>query len=188
MDERHPLRPTDVNGINKLAGEWYHIVYNNVYNLKTVSLRLTNTYGPRMRIKDARQTFLGWWLRQLIEGHTLQVFGDGTQVRDFNHVDDVVEALLLVAVSDAANGEIFNLGGKEPVNLIELAKLLIEVKGGGSYDIVPFPAERKRIDIGDFYGGFSKIQGMLGWQPQMGLRDGLAQTIAYYQKHLAHYI
>ena len=188
VDERHPLRPTDVNGINKLAGEWYHIVYNNVYNLRTVSLRLTNTYGPRMRVKDARQTFIGWWLRQLLEGQTLQIFGDGHQVRDFNYVDDVVDALLLAAVNEVANGQIYNLGGTDPINLLNLAQLLVELNGGGNYEVVPFPEGRKRIDIGDFYGDYRKIHSKLGWQPTVSLREGLGRTLEYYREHLARYI
>jgi len=135
VDERHPLRPADVNGINKLAGEWYHMVYHQVYGLPTVSLRLTNTYGPRMRIRDARQTFIGWWFRQLLEGQTLTIFGDGLQVRDFNYIDDVVEALLMVAATEAADGQIYNLGSDDPINLINLARLLIEINGGGQYEL-----------------------------------------------------
>jgi UDP-glucose 4-epimerase len=188
VDEAHPLQPVDVNGINKTAGEWYHIVYHNVYGLKTVSLRLTNTYGPRMRIKDARQTFLGWWLRQIVEGQTLQVFGDGQQIRDFNHVDDVVMALLLAAQHEKANGQIYNLGAPEAVNLIELATLLLSISGNGNYEIVPFPANRKRIDIGDYHGNYGKIQKDLGWVPKVNLRDGLNHTLAYYQEHLAQYL
>jgi UDP-glucose 4-epimerase len=188
VDERHPLQPVDVNGINKMAGEYYHIVYHHVYGLKAVSLRLTNTYGPRMRIKDARQTFLGWWLRQLVEGGTLQIYGDGLQVRDFNYVDDVVEVLLLVALSEVANGQIYNLGGDDPINLINLATLMIEINGGGCYEIIPFPDERKRIDIGDFYGDYRKIRSKLGWRPKIGLREGLTRTLAYYKAHKDHYI
>jgi UDP-glucose 4-epimerase len=168
VDERHPLQPTDVNGINKLAGEWYHIVYNNVYGLRTVSLRLTNTFGPRMRIRDARQTFIGWWIRQLLEGQTLHIFGDGLQVRDFNYVDDVVESMLMVAAHDVADGQIYNLGGDEPINLINLARLMIEVNGGGDFTLQPFPDDRKRIDIGDFYGDYRKIRSKLGWRPTVG--------------------
>ncbi len=188
VDEAHPLQPVDINGINKTAGEWYHIVYHNVYGLKTVSLRLTNTYGPRMRIKDARQTFLGWWLRQIVEGQTLQIFGDGQQIRDFNHVDDVVMALLLAAQQEKANGQIYNLGAPEAISLIELAELLLSISGNGNYEIVPFPANRKRIDIGDYHGNYAKIQHDLGWVPQVSLRDGLDRTLAYYREHIAHYI
>jgi UDP-glucose 4-epimerase len=188
VDERHPQEPVDVNGINKMAGEWYHIVYNNVYGLQTVSLRLTNTYGPRMRIKDARQTFVGWWIRQLLEGETLQIFGDGLQVRDFNYVDDVVEAMLLVAVNETANGQIYNLGSDDPINLLNLAKLMIELNGGGKYKIVPFPPDRKVIDIGDFYGDYRKIRSKLNWRPRVDLREGLARTLAYFQQYREHYV
>jgi UDP-glucose 4-epimerase len=188
VDERHPLQPVDINGINKLAGEWYHIVYHNVYGLKTVSLRLTNTYGPRMRVKDARQTFVGWWLRQMVEGKPLQIFGDGLQVRDFNYVDDVVDAMLLVGFNEVANGQIYNLGGDDPINLKDLAEVMIDVYGRGRYEFVPFPDERKRIDIGDFYGDYRKIRSKLGWRPRASLREGLARTLAYYDQHLAQYV
>ncbi len=188
VDERHPIQPVDVNGINKLAGEWYHIVYHHAHGLKTVALRLTNTYGPRMRIKDARQTFIGWWLRLLVEGKPLTIYGDGLQVRDFNHVDDVVDAMLMAALSHAANGQIYNLGSDDPINLLNLAQLMIEICGTGRYEMLPFPEERKRIDIGDFYGDYRKIRSKLGWRPKVSLRAGLAQTIAYYQEHLPHYL
>lgn len=188
VDERHPLHPVDVNGINKLAGEWYHIVYHNVYNMPTVSLRLTNTYGPRMRVKDTRQTFLGWWIRQLLEGQTLQIYGDGRQLRDFNYVDDAVEALLLAASQDAANGQIFNLGGNDPISLLDLAQLMIEIHGHGRYEIIPFPPDRKQIDIGDYYGDYGKIEHSLGWRPQTTLRAGLAHTLAYFAQNLAEYV
>ncbi len=188
VDEAHPLQPVDINGINKTAGEWYHIVYHHVYGLKTVSLRLTNTYGPRMRVKDARQTFLGWWLRQVVQNQTLQVFGDGQQIRDFNFVDDVVLALLLAAYYEKANGQIYNLGAPEAINLVELANLMVQIAGQGRFEIVPFPNDRKRIDIGDYHGNYDKIRQELGWEPRVSLREGLSQTLAYYQEHLDHYL
>ena len=188
VDERHPLQPADVNGINKLAGEWYHMVYHQVYGLRTVSLRLTNTYGPRMRIRDARQTFIGWWFRQLLEGQTLSIFGDGLQVRDFNYIDDVIEALLMVAFHEVADGQIYNLGSDDPINLLNLARLMIEVNGGGQFDLRPFPDERKRIDIGDYYGDYRRIRSKLGWRPLVGLRDGLTRTVDYFRANLDHYV
>ncbi len=188
VDERHPLRPADVNGINKLAGEWYHMVYHQVYGLRTVSLRLTNTYGPRMRIRDARQTFIGWWFRQLLEDRTLTIFGDGLQVRDFNYIDDVVEALLMVAANEVADGQIYNLGSDDPINLLNLARLLIEVNHGGAFELLPFPADRKRIDIGDYYGDYRRIRSKLGWRPLVGLRDGLTRTMDYFRENLEHYV
>lgn len=188
VDERHPVRPVDINGVHKTAGELYHRVYHNVYGLKTVSLRLTNTYGPRMHVRDARQTFVGWWLRQLVEGQTLQIFGDGLQVRDFNYVDDVVEALLLAAMSKAAVGQTFNLGSDDPVTLINLARLMIELNGRGDFKIVAFPKSRRSIDIGDFHADCRKICNELGWQPKVNLRDGLTRTLDYYKDHLEHYV
>lgn len=187
VDENHPICPVDVNGINKLAGEWYHILYNNVYGIRSCALRLTNTYGPGMRVKDARQTFLGIWVRNLVDGKPVLVFGDGEQLRDFNYVDDVVDALLMAAVSDKANGEIFNLGSKQVINLKDLAAMMTAMHAGGQYNIVPFPAERKAIDIGDYYSDFQKIHTTLGWEPKVGLREGLQKSLDYYLLNHAHY-
>jgi UDP-glucose 4-epimerase len=187
VDETHPLEPTDINGVNKLAGEWYHIIYHRAHGLRTVSLRMTNIYGPRMRVKDARQTFIGWWLHQIVDDEELQIFGDGRQVRDFNYVDDVVEALVLAAADPTAEGQIYNLGGDDPINLLDLAELLIRLNGGGSYRIVPFPADRKRIDIGDYHGDYGRIRAHLGWRPTVPLRDGLERAIAFYRQYREHY-
>jgi UDP-glucose 4-epimerase len=187
VNESHPLVPVDVNGINKLAGEWYHLVYNNVYGIRTTVLRLTNTYGPRMRVVDARQTFLGIWIRRILEGQPLLVYGDGKQVRDFNYVDDVVEALMLAITADSANGEIFNLGAPQPISLSDAAELLVEASGSGSSQLVPFPEHLKKIDIGDYYGDYGKIQSRLGWKPKVSLGEGLAMTLEYYREYGKHY-
>jgi nucleoside-diphosphate-sugar epimerase len=187
VDEKHPLRPVDVNGINKMAGEWYHILYNNVYGLRASALRLTNTYGPRMRVKDSRQTFLGIWIRRLIEGQPIEVFGDGSQLRDFNYVDDVVDALLLCATSPDADGGIFNLGADPPVSLKDLAKLIVAMHPGAEFRLVPFPPDRKVIDIGDYFADYSLIRSRLGWTPKTGLREGLAETLDFYREHHRHY-
>ena len=187
VDENHPINPIDVNGINKLAGEWYHLLYNDVYKIRACALRLTNTYGPGMRVKDARQTFLGIWIRRLIEQKPIQIFGDGKQRRDFNFVTDVVDALLRVAASDAANGQVFNLGHSECVSLKKLATLLVNLNGGGNYELIPFPDDRKAIDIGDYYGDFRKIDKALGWQPKVTLEQGLKQTLEYYRANHARY-
>jgi UDP-glucose 4-epimerase len=187
VDERHLVHPADVNGINKMAGEWYHIVYNNVYGIRATSLRLTNTYGPRMRVRDARQTFLGLWVRLVVQGKELEIYGDGRQVRDFNHVDDVVDALLCAAVDEQADGHVYNLGGGEPINLLRLGQLLVQVADKGSYRLVPWPDSRKRIDIGDYYGDYRKIRSKLGWYPRVSLEDGLRRTVRYYEEHGHHY-
>lgn len=187
VDERHLLRPIDVNGINKMAGEWYHILYNNVYGIRACALRLTNTIGPRMRVKDNRQTFLGIWIKCLIEGKPFEIWGDGTQIRDFNYADDVVDAMLMCAADPAADGQIFNLGGDEAINFKNLAALLVEINGSGSYSIIPYPADRKPIDIGDYYGDYRAIQGRLGWQPKTSLREALRQTLEFYHAEHEHY-
>jgi UDP-glucose 4-epimerase len=187
VDETHPLNPVDVNGINKMAGEKYHLLYSQVQGLKTTALRLTNTIGPRMRIKDARQTFVGVWIRQLLEGQPIEVWG-GRQLRDFTDVHDAVAAFLMAAASPETNGQVYNLGGSEVIDLTSLARLLIDVNGGGDYAVREFPADRQAIDIGDYYGDFSKIQQQLGWAPKRSLRETLSETIAYYREHLAHYV
>jgi dTDP-glucose 4,6-dehydratase/UDP-glucose 4-epimerase len=187
VDEQHPIRPVDVNGINKLAGEWYHLLYNQVYGIRACALRLTNTYGPRMRVKDARQTFLGIWVRRLIEGKPIQVFGDGTQLRDFNYVDDCVDALLRAGASDVANGKVYNLGSSEVISLGDLAAMLVNLEPGASFDVVPFPPERKAIDIGDYYSDYALIRRELGWTPQITLRTGLQRTVDFYRTYYAHY-
>lgn len=187
VDEKHPLCPVDINGANKLAGEWYHLLYNDVYGVRTSVLRLTNTIGPRMRVKDARQTFLGVWIRLLLEGKPFEVW-DGHQLRDFTYVEDAVDAFLLVAASDSANGGVFNLGGDSATSLRDLADLLIEINGGGKYICKEFPPDRKRIDIGDYYADFTCIRETLGWGPKVPLREGLARTLAFYREHLKEYL
>jgi nucleoside-diphosphate-sugar epimerase len=185
VDERHPLSPVDVNGINKLAGEWYHLVYGDVYGIPVTVLRLTNTYGPRMRVKDARQTFLGYWFKLILAGDELSVWG-GEQKRDFNYVDDAVGAFLLAARRDEAIGKVYNLGDGEVVTLGALAERLAAL-AGGSFRIDPFPVDRKAIDIGDYYSDFTKIRDELGWEPAVSLDEGLARSIAFYRDRGADY-
>lgn len=187
VDEKHPIRPVDVNGINKLAGEGYHLLYSSVYGIRASVLRLTNTYGPGMRVKDARQTFLGIWVRQLLQGEPIKVFGDGTQLRDFNYVDDCVDALLRAAADDTAVGKVYNLGSSEVVTLIDLARMLTALVPGSRSETVPFPPERKAIDIGDYYSDFSLIRRELGWQPAIDLQAGLTRTLDYFRANGAHY-
>jgi UDP-glucose 4-epimerase len=187
VDERHPIAPVDVNGINKAAGEWYHLLYGEVYGIRTSVLRLTNTYGPRMRVRDARQTFLGIWIKQALTGGDLLLYGDGSQRRDLTYVDDAVGAFLLAAVRDEAVGRVFNLGGDGHVSLRELGDLVVRLAGSGRVRAIPFPAERKAIDIGDFYADWSAIESTLGWRPVVALEDGLARTLEYYREHGEQY-
>jgi UDP-glucose 4-epimerase len=187
VDELHPLRPVDVNGINKMAGEWYHILYHNVYGLRACALRLTNTYGPRMRVKDARQTFLGLWVRKVVEGEPFDVWG-GDQLRDFTYVEDAVDAFLGAAATPEAEGKVFNLGGDDVISLHDLAALLLQVNGGGAFNLREYPADRKRIDIGDYYANDAQAREMLAWKPIVPLREGLLRTVEYYRRHLVEYV
>lgn len=188
VDEQHRLAPLDVNGINKLAAEHYHLLYHRIYGTRAVCLRLTNTYGPRQLLCHDRQGFIPWFIRGAMEGKVLELFGDGRQRRDLNYVDDVVEALLLTGASEATDGEIYNLGAPDPVSVAELAEELIALTGRGQIRAVPFPTERQLIDIGNFYSSYRKIESVIGWRPRTSLRTGLALTIEYYRKHGKHYL
>jgi UDP-glucose 4-epimerase len=187
VDERHPLRPVDVNGVNKMAGEAYHLLFHDVYGIRSRSLRLTNVYGPGMRIKDARQTFLGIWLRRVIEGEPFEVWG-GEQRRDLLYVDDAAEAFLYAALTPEAEGLALNVGGDEPCSLAVLAELIIAANCGGRYEIREFPPERKRIDIGDFVTDDRQFRTLSGWRPHTGLSDGIARSLDYYRHHLESYL
>jgi UDP-glucose 4-epimerase len=187
VDERHPLQPVDVNGINKMAGEWYHLLYHEVYGIRTCVLRLTNTYGPRMRIKDARQTFVGVWIRLVLEGQPFEVWG-GDQLRDLTYVDDCVDAMLAVAPRDSTDGEVFNLAGAPPISLRDLACSLVDANGSGDFVVQEFPSARRRIDIGDYYADSGKIVAACGWEPLIGVREGLCRTLQYYRDNLSYYV
>jgi UDP-glucose 4-epimerase len=188
VTERHLVRPTDVNGINKAAGEYYHIVYNNVFGVRATSLRLTNVYGPRQLIKHNRQGFIAWFIRLVLEDQEIQVYGDGSQVRDFVYVDDAVDAFLRAGASDAVNGEAFNVGGDEHIAHRDLVTLLVELSGSGRYRFVEWPPEKKAIDIGSFYADSSRFKSRTGWLPQVTLREGFGKTLDYYRQHLARYL
>jgi len=187
VSEEHPIDPVDVNGIHKLAAEWYHLLYGRVYGPTVTVLRLTNTYGPRMRVRDARQTFLGVWIKQLLTGERVQVYGDGSQRRDFTYVDDAVRAFCLAVVDDAVGGEVLNVGSREPVSLLELARRLVALNGGGAYDVVPFPPDRLAIDIGDYFADSSKLEQRLAWSPEVDLEEGLRRTLGYFRAHGERY-
>ena len=188
VNEAHLVRPTDVNGINKAAGEYYHLVYNNVFGVRACSLRLTNVYGPRQLIKHNRQGFIGWFIRLAIEGRTIQIYGDGSQLRDFVYVDDAADAFLRAGASDACNGEVFNVGGDRPVSHRDLTTLLVDVAGSGSVQYVDWPPEKRAIDIGSFYADSTKFMRATGWSPSVPLDEGLRRTVAFYRQHFAQYV
>lgn len=188
VDESHPCRPVDVNGIHKWTAEQYHRLYDEVYGIACVVLRLSNTFGPGVLVKHPRQGFIGWFLRKVVEGGEIELMGDGTQLRDMNYVDDVVDALLLAAATPAARGQTYNLGAPAAVSLGDLARRMIEIAGKGSIRSVPFPPERKRIDVGSVTIDWSRIRRELGWSPRVEVDDGLARSIRYYEQHLDRYL
>jgi UDP-glucose 4-epimerase len=187
VDENHPMHPTDINGVNKMAGEWYHIVYHRAYGLRTCSLRLTNTYGPRMLVRHNRQTALGWFIRLALDDQEIPIWGDGRQLRDYTYVDDVVDAFLRAAASEQTDGQVYNLGGRRPVSHLELVETLIAIAGSGRYRLLPWPPERQRIDIGDVYSSYRRIRETLGWEPQVELEEGLRRTVEFYREHKEKY-
>ncbi|MBU0723861.1 MAG: GDP-mannose 4,6-dehydratase [Alphaproteobacteria bacterium] len=187
VDEAHPIFPPDINGVHKYAAESYHMLYSRVYGMKISALRLTNVYGPRMRIKDAKQTFLGIWVRHAIQDTEFEVWG-GDQRRDFSYVDDLVDALLASATSEAAIGNVYNVGGFPSVTLLELADLLVKTAKSGRYLLKAFPEERKKIDIGDYYCDDTAFRQATGWEPKIDMAEGLARSLAYYRANSAHYL
>jgi UDP-glucose 4-epimerase len=188
VTEEHLVRPVDVNGINKAAGEYYHLVYHDVFGIRACSLRLTNVYGPRQLVKHNRQGFIGWFIRLAVEDREIPIYGDGSQVRDFVYVDDAAEAFLRAGATEASNGQVFNVGGDEPISHRDLVQLLVEVAGTGRIRYVEWPAEKKAIDIGSFYTDSTKFRRAVGWQPRVGLREGLRRTVEYYRAYLPHYL
>jgi len=187
VDEKHPMNPIDVNGINNIAGEWYHILYYNAYGIKACSLRLTNTYGPRHQMKHSKQGFLNWFIRLAMDNQDITIYEPGTQKRDFNYVDDVVEAMLLAIAADKSNGEVFNLGSGEPISVNDIAQKVVEIVGSGRIKLIPYPEEKKKIEIGDYYASFTKINQTLGWNPKTPLEKGLRKAVDYYKKYKNFY-
>jgi UDP-glucose 4-epimerase len=188
VDEKHLVRPADINGVNKAAGEYYHLLYNNVFDVRACSLRLTNVYGPRQLIKHNRQGFIGWFIRLAIEDQEIQVYGDGSQIRDFVYVDDAVKAFLLAGASDRVNGEVFNVGGDEHISHRELVELLVRTAGTGRYRFVEWPPEKKVIDIGSFYADSTLFKTRTSWTPAVTLAEGLRRTVEYYRPRMASYV
>jgi UDP-glucose 4-epimerase len=188
VTEDHLVRPTDVNGINKAAGEYYHLMYNNVFGIRACSLRLTNVFGPRQLIKHNRQGFIGWFIRLALENKAIQIYGDGSQLRDFVYVDDAADAFLRAGADDGCNGEVFNVGGSHAISHKDLTTLLIGVAGSGRVEYIDWPTEKKAIDIGSFYADSSKFARATGWTPTTALADGFAQTVAFYRQHLDKYV
>ncbi len=188
VDENQPVAPPDANGVSKFAGEQYWMIENRVRHRPVVSLRLTNCYGPRFRIRDARQTFLGIWIRCVLEQRPFEVWG-GAQLRDLTFVDDVTDAFIKAAESPACHGRIFNIGGPPPISLHDLAEMVVRLAGPpATYTTREFPADRAQIDIGSYHADDSAFRAAAGWEPKIGLEEGIARTVDWYRSRLGDYL
>src|SRR3990167_8213460 len=186
VDEKHIQEPTDINGINTIAAEKYHLLYNRIYGIRTVSLRMTNTFGPRHQMKHSKQGVLNWFVRLLMDGKKVGLFGDGSQIRDVNYIDDVIDALLLLASSNKSNNQAYNLGG-QPVTLKSFVETAIKILGEGEYKTVPFPNDRKAIEVGNYVADIKKINTDVGWKPKVTIEEGVQRTIDYYKNYMRAY-
>ena len=186
VDENHPLEPTDINGVDAIAGEKYHFMYQKVYGVRVVSLRMTNTFGPRHQMRHPKQGVLNWFIRQIMEEKTIMLMGSGKQIRDVNYVDDVVRAFILVGNSKEADGQVYNLGGM-PISLADFTKIAIKIWGSGKVKKIQFPRDRKNIEVGDYVANITKIKKNLAWQPTVSIDEGIKRTIDYYLIYRRHY-
>ena len=186
VTEDHPMEPVDVNGINLVAAERFHLLYTDVYAIRTVSLRLTNTYGPHLLMKHDRQ---GSSPPSSAAPSTARRSGLRRRraARDFTYVDDAVDAFLAAAVTESADGQALNVGGIEPVSLIEVAELCQRIAGAGGGVSYPLAGGARRIDIGSVYLDRSRIREVCGWEPRVGLADGLERTFDFYRRFRDHY-
>lgn len=191
VSEAHPIVPPDANGVAKYAAEQYWLLEHRVHGRHVASLRLTNCYGPRLRVRDAKQTFLGIWIRRVLEGEPFEVWG-GEQLRDLTYAEDVTEAFLVAAekaAEAAVSGQVFNLGGSPPTSLLDLARRLIAANGGkGEFVTKEFPADRAPIDIGSYAADDRAFRTATGWAPRIDLDEGLRRSLAWYRPRLADYL
>jgi nucleoside-diphosphate-sugar epimerase len=188
VTEESPIRPIDPNGISKFASDAYHRMFARDFGMRTAVLRLTNTFGPRQLLAHNRQGFIPWFIRTAMTGGEITIYGDGLQTRDILYVDDAVDALLRVAALPELSGQVFNVGSPFIHSVGEVARLAVELAGTGSLRLIPFPEEKKRIDVGSVACDYSAMTQATGWLPSTDLRTGIARTIEYFRPRLAAYI
>ncbi len=188
VDEKHPVNPVDFNGVHKYAAAQYHQMLSRMGRIDAVVLRLTNVYGPRMALDIPCQGFFSTYLRKALTGQTLDVFGDGEQVRDPLFVDDAVEAMLTAASTPGLPSRGYNVGGPEALSLNRIAAIVSELAGLAPPRRGEFPADRKAIDIGGYRTDSRKIEAELGWRPRTPFAEGMARTLDYYRECLPSYL
>jgi len=187
VDEDHPTNPKGIYAVTNLTAEKMVLVYDDVFGIRGTSLRITNTYGPRHQMAHDEYGVFNWFIRKALDDDVIPVFGDGRILRDFLYVEDLVECFLLVARTDAAYGEVFNVGSGVPVSFFDLAKTIVGVVGSGHVDFAEFTQERKEVEPGDYYADISKIKGVTGWEPRTPLDEGIRKTAEFYRSHRKEY-
>ncbi len=185
-EEARP-EPKGIYEISLLAAEHIMASYHRNHGIRCVLSRLTNIYGPRAQMRHNRFGVANWFVRLAIDDETIPVFGDGRIKRDFLYIDDCVDALLRLAVTPQAEGEVFNIGHDTPSDFLTLAQTIVAVAGAGTFTFAPFSAERKAQEPGDFYTDIAKINRVTGWRPATCLEEGVARTVAYYRGCKEHY-
>jgi UDP-glucose 4-epimerase len=187
VDESAPTNPIGMYAITHLAAEKMALMYHQMHNIQGVSLRITNTYGPRHQMKHSRYGVANWFIRLALDDETIPVFGDGRILRDFLYIDDLTRALMMCGLTEAAYGSVFNVGSGAAISFIDLVKEIVQIAGSGRYEYAPFTAERKALEPGDYWTDITKIKSVVGWEPQVSLQEGLRRTIGYYRLHRDHY-
>lgn len=188
VDENHPIQPVDFNGIHKYAATQYHLMWTEMGRIDARVLRLSNVYGPRMALNIPCQGFLGNFLRRALAGQTIEIFGDGRQVRDPVYIDDVVDAFLLAGAADDAQSRVWNVGGAETLPLARIAEMLCACADAPPPVFRPFPEEHKSIDIGSYSTDTTRIRRELGWKPKVEFAEGARRSVEYYRETLPHYL
>jgi UDP-glucose 4-epimerase len=188
VDESHPVNPIDFNGVHKFAASNYHLLMSRSGEIDGITLRLTNVYGPRMALNIPCQGFLSNFMRRLLLGQTVEIYGDGNQLRDPIYVDDAVDAFLRAGAIEHPPSRIYNVGGPEALSLSEVARAAVAAAGAPDPVYRPFPEHQKKIDIGSYYTDTTRIRTDMGWVPSVRFDDGIRRTIEYYRRELSRYL
>jgi len=186
-DEKHPTEPLSLYGVHKLAGEKYYLTYHRTYGLKTTILRIANPFGIRQQMKHNKYSLVGWFLRQAMEDRTIQIFGDGSQLRDYLYSDDAVEAFLRAAVSERAIGEIYNVGSGSSHPFYEMVQTVVDVVGQGRLEYVPWPQNYEKIETGGLEISIEKARRGLRWSPRFNLKEGIGKMYLFYKEFKPYY-
>jgi UDP-glucose 4-epimerase len=183
VDEEQSSNPVALHEISKLTAELIFKAYLQQHGIRSTMLRFTNTYGPRSQMRHGKYGVVNYFIRRAMDGDVIEVFGDGSVLRDYLFVSDAVDALVLAAEDPAADGVVYNVGWPSPTSLVDLVKAVIEAAGSGDWRFAPYSEERKAQEPGDFYSDITRISTALGWEPKVGLSDGLRRTVEYYREH-----